>query len=87
MKQQSEQMVANSYLLSGKDNRARLFTVMVNDETRHSGHKLQGLDKTLRKTHSLGGKHYIGKDTQIVAVSPSLKGIKTFLDKSTAGLI
>lgn len=80
-------MVANSYFLSGKDSRARLITVMVNDEIRHSGHELQGLDKTLRKTHSLRGKHCMGKDTQIVAVSPSLEGVKTCLNKSTADLI
>lgn len=46
-RQWSEQKVANSYSMSGKDSRARLFPVMANDRTRHSGHKLQGLDETL----------------------------------------
>lgn len=85
-RQWSEQIAPDSYLLSSKDNRARLFPVMANDETRHSGHKLQRSDKMLTETYSLGGKHCIGKDTQIVAVSPSLEIFKTWLDKSTADL-
>lgn len=34
-RQWSEQIVADSYLMSGKDNRARLFPVMASDKTRH----------------------------------------------------
>ncbi|CAM9679638.1 unnamed protein product [Bubo scandiacus] len=49
-RQWSGQIVADSYLLSSKDSRARLLPIMTNDKTRHSGHKLQGLDETLRKT-------------------------------------
>lgn len=47
---------------------------------------LQGSDEMLTETYSLGGKYCIGKDTQIVAVSPSLEIFKTWLDKSTADL-
>lgn len=85
-RQWSEQIVADSYLVNGKDNRARLFPVKAN-ETRHGGHKLQGLDEMLPKTYSLGGKHCIRKDTQVVAISPSLEIFKIWLDKSAADLI
>jgi len=39
-RQWSEQIVADSYLMSGKNNRARVFSAMASDTTRHGGHKL-----------------------------------------------
>lgn len=80
-RQWSEQKVANSYSMSGKDSQARLFPVMANDRT---------VDTSCRvwmRPYSEGGKCCIRKDTQVLAASPSLEILKMWLDKPTADLV